>query len=424
MLVTAAWFVLATNMSIVELVTDLTYTSRMVRSSQPHLLRLHLQSFLLQQRPWISQAQQDQPQRPLKFLPPLAFLLDGNLTDVILKESMAAYSATSSQIVRLIQSKTVSTHVLALVTVLPERNLEQCFCENNLYNGAAPTAATNCNMACTGNANELCGAGNYLSVYNVGNLTAYQAPTAQKTNLPGSWNYQGCYTDNVNNVRALFWQIILTNNNTATSCLGLCQQYGYMAAGMEYCDECYCGDASALNASGSTQAPETDCQVPCSGDNPYYCGGGSRLPYYTWTGTPLQTFNYPTGPAMGSYQFLVGGVVVPLITTIGINNKVVFMEKSGTGAPNTTGTYELDLTAINNFTLAWRPLRVKSDIFCSAVVTLPDKAGRQLNIGGWAGASTYGVRIYWPDGSDGVWGTNDWQENVNEVSLLAGRWYV
>jgi len=299
----------------------------------------------------------------------------------------------------------------------------QCFCDNNLYNGAAPAATTNCNMACPGNANELCGAGNYLSVYNIGNLTAFQAPTAQKTNLPGSWTYQGCYTDNVNNVRALFWQIILTNNNTATSCLGLCQQYGYMAAGMEYGDECYCGDASALTASGSTQAPETDCQVPCSGDNTYYCGGGSRLSYYTWTGTPLYTFNYPTGAGMGSYQFLVGGVVVPLITTAGINNKAVFMEKSGTGAPNTTGTYELDLTAINNVTLAWRPLHVKSDIFCSAGVTLPDKAGRQLNIGGWAGASTYGVRIYWPDGSDGVWGTNDWQENVNEVSLLAGRWY-
>jgi len=37
--------------------------------------------------------------------------------------------------------------------------------------------------------------------------------------------------------------------------------------------------------------------------------------------------------------------------------------------------------------------------------------------------STYGVRLYTPDGSDGVWGTNDWQENVNEVTLLEGRWY-
>jgi hypothetical protein len=87
-------------------------------------------------------------------------------------------------------------------------------------------------MVCPGNSNELCGAGNFLSVYNTDNLIVYQPPTAQKTNLPGSWGYVGCFTDNINNSRALFWQIILTNNNTATSCLGLWQQYGYMAAGM------------------------------------------------------------------------------------------------------------------------------------------------------------------------------------------------
>ncbi len=300
---------------------------------------------------------------------------------------------------------------------------QQCFCDNFIYNGAAPTAAGNCNMPCPGNANEKCGAGDYLSIYHIGTLTAYQAPTAQKTNLPGSWTYQGCYSDNVNGNRALFWQSILTNNNTATSCLSLCAEYGFMAAGMEYGDECFCGEDSVLVGSGSTIQPETDCQVPCSGDGTYYCGGGARLSYYKWTGTPINVFHKPTGNAAGSYQFLVGGVVVPLITTAGINNKVVFMEKSGTGAPNTTGTYELDLTFISDISKAWRPLHVKSDIFCSAGITLPDKVGRQLNIGGWAGASTYGVRLYWPDGSPGVPGKNDWQENNAEVSLLAGRWY-
>jgi len=267
------------------------------------------------------------------------------------------------------------------------------------------------------------GAGDILSIYNTGNLTVYQAPTSQSTGLPGSWTYQGCYTDANTNERALIWQSILTTNNSATTCLNLCAEYGYMAAGTEYGDECYCGDDSHLIASGSTKAADTDCQVICSGDPSHYCGGGSRLSYYKWTGNPINIWHTLQGNAAGSYQFLIGGVVVPLITTTGINDKVVFMEKAGTGAPNTTGTYELDLAFIDDFAMAWRPLHVKSDIFCSATVTLPDKAGRQLNIGGWAGASTYGVRIYWPDGSPGVPGVNDWQENVNEVSLLAGRWY-
>jgi len=280
-------------------------------------------------------------------------------------------------------------------------------------------------MPCAGNQNEFCGAGDILSIYHTGNLTVYAPPASQKTDLPGSWVFSGCWTDSNPGNRAMIWQSILTTNNTATSCLGLCQAYGYMSAGMEYGSECYCGDHSHVLSSGSTQVAESECNTPCSGDPSYFCGAGARLSYYRWdaAAAPLYIWNTPTGAAAGSYQFLVPGVVIPLITTAGINGKIVFMEKAGTGAPNTTGTYELDLSLINDFSKAWRPLHVKSDIFCAAGVTLPDKAGRQLNIGGWSGASTYGVRLYAPDGSPGVPGVADWQENVNEVSLLAGRWY-
>jgi hypothetical protein len=117
------------------------------------------------------------------------------------------------------------------------------------------------------------------------------------------------------------------------------------------------------------------------------------------------------------FQFLIGGVVVPLVATVGINNKVSFLEKGGTGFPNSTGAYELDLTLTNNFGLAWRQMHVKSDVFCSASVVLPDKGARIINIGGWSLDSTFGIRLYTPDGSDGVNGTNDWQENFNELKL-------
>ena len=68
-------------------------------------------------------------------------------------------------------------------------------------------------------------------------------------------------------------------------------------------------------------------------------------------------------------------------------------------------------------------MHVKTDVFCAAGITLPDKAGRILNVGGWANDATYGVRLYWPDGTPGSWGVNDWHENVLEVSLQKGRWY-
>ncbi len=69
----------------------------------------------------------------------------------------------------------------------------QCFCDNFVRNGGQ-LASTNsqCAMTCGGNSGEICGGPNLLSVYSNGSLQVYQPPTAQKTNLPGSWSYAGC----------------------------------------------------------------------------------------------------------------------------------------------------------------------------------------------------------------------------------------
>ncbi|KAG8838678.1 hypothetical protein FRC20_006247, partial [Serendipita sp. 405] len=123
------------------------------------------------------------------------------------------------------------------------------------------------------------------------------------------------------------------------------------------------------------------------------------------------------------YELLIGGVVIPLIATLGINNKVNFMEKYGTGAPNSTGAYELDYSLANDFNHAWREMHVASDVFCAANIVLPDRKGRVLSVGGWSFESTQGVRFYTPDGSPGVNGTNDWEEHWDQIHLQQGRWY-
>lgn len=162
-------------------------------------------------------------------------------------------------------------------------------------------------------------------------------------------------------------------------------------------------------AAGATLQPETDCNMPCTGNGSYICGAGNRLSYYTWEGPAIQNWTYPQGNDAGEYVFLIGAPVVPLITSANINGKVTFIEKFGTSySGNSTGAYELDLSEINNFTAAWRTMHVKTDVFCSAGLTLPDKAGRQINVGGWSDVSTYGIRLYTPDGSPGVPGVNDW----------------
>ena len=233
------------------------------------------------------------------------------------------------------------------------------------------------------------------------------------------------------------YKIINPNNNSAQNCLSQCSDFGYPVGGMEYGDECCeffpdtqdtdmidnrdsdCGDPVDLTNAKSTKQSDTVCNMPCSGDARYLCGSGNLLSLYRWTGTPLYTWQMPQGSAAGVYQLLIGGVVVPLMTSQMITGKVTFLEKHGTGAANSTGAYELDVSKVNNFASAWRTMNgLKTDVFCSAGLILPDKVGRQINVGGWSESSTFGVRLYWPGGP-----SNDWQENVAELTLQYGRWY-
>ncbi|KAH9958446.1 copper radical oxidase [Russula dissimulans] len=296
----------------------------------------------------------------------------------------------------------------------------QCFCGNNLVNGAVTASQGDCNMACSGNSTEACGGPNRLSVYSsTGSVTALAVPTVQKTNLPGKWQYSRCLAE-PGAVRVFPYQIIFLNNNTAQNCLSQCSTFGYPAAGMELGDECWCGDVADITNYGGTTAAATDCSMPCSGDPLHLCGGAERLQLYLWNGV-LNTWNTPA--IIGQYQYLVPGLVPPLLATLGINGKVSFLEKRPSEFANSTGAYELDLSLVDNFDLAWREMHVKSDVFCSGAVVLPDKAARILNVGGWSDTSASGIRLYAPDGSPGINGTNDWEENPNALRLQTGRWY-
>lgn len=333
-----------------------------------------------------------------------------------------SYQAPDSQ--TLTQQSCAATCLGMNYTISGTEYASQCFCGDTIVNGGSQTVESACNTACTGDSSEMCGGGDRLTIYSDGTPTVDLLPAPQTGGLNGSWTYEGCYEDNVNQARTFFWQIFYDGIMTPNMCLSQCAAFGYMAAGLEYGQECYCGDPANIQTVGSTQQPDTSCNIPCAGNASAICGGENLLSTYFWTGTPFYTWTFPQEPAQaGSYTFLIGGETVPLITMQSITGKVTFLSKWGTGPANETGAYELDLTEIDNWDLAWRTLHVKTDIFCSAGIILPDKVGRQLTVGGWSGESTDGLRLYWPDGSAGVPGTNDWQENVEELSLQIGRWY-
>ncbi|KAF6829857.1 WSC domain-containing protein [Colletotrichum plurivorum] len=300
----------------------------------------------------------------------------------------------------------------------------QCFCGNAIYAGGKPaTDPTSCSTPCGGKPTEMCGGPDRMTIMSKGTPQTYAPPVPQRSGLNGSWTYEGCLEDNVGGKRTFGQQTIYAGTLTAGLCVDACAKFGYMAAGLEYGEECYCGDPSNIVTAGAKFVDESRCSITCAGNATGICGGLAVMSTYFWTGTPLYQWEYATGNAAGTYEFFIGGKCIPLMTMETIQGKVTFLEKWGTGPPNSTGAYELDVSLAPDLNRAWREMHVKTDVFCSAGLTLPDKAGRQMNIGGWSGDSTYGVRLYIPSGSAGVNGTTDWQEDAQNLRLQDGRWY-
>lgn len=150
-----------------------------------------------------------------------------------------------------------------------------------------------------------------------------------------------------------------------------------------------CGDVANIAVAGASVVGDEQCDSPCVGNLSTICGSNNKLSYYAWDGEPLYSWEFRSGTSAGEYSLLIGGVCIPLITSQSLTGKITFLEKAGEEEGNSTGAYELDLASINNFEKAWRPMHVQTDIFCSGALTLPDRVGRQINVGGWSGISRF-----------------------------------
>jgi len=146
-------------------------------------------------------------------------------------------------------------------------------------------------MLCAGNTTEFCGAGNRLSVYQLGgaNATTTTTPTAPPVTIPTGWASQGCWVDGKFG-RILTNQIPDSSTNTIENCINTCAAGNYTISGTEYSSQCFC-DNHIQN--GGTLAAPTDCDMPCSGNSSEFCGAGNRITIWS-IGTPV--VNPPPAP--------------------------------------------------------------------------------------------------------------------------------
>ena len=152
-----------------------------------------------------------------------------------------------------------------------------------------------CNFACAGNQDDTCGgntgAGLISVFYDATRFTPGSNATSGPGGLPipssvGNFTYAGCWSDNVNG-RALSG---LAPNppaagTTYESCAAAC--LGWEFFGLEYANQCYCGNSMANGAvlQASSNPDINGCSMFCQGNSSEYCGGPNRLNVFQYNGT-------------------------------------------------------------------------------------------------------------------------------------------
>ncbi|KAK0736199.1 WSC domain-containing protein [Apiosordaria backusii] len=193
---------------------------------------------------------------------------------------------------RVLPSKIISTHDMTAAKCaincagydyFGTQWSSECYCGSNAPTDPAP--ASECNMPCSGNPDETCGAGMRLNVYEFDGSCDEEPPA----DISG-YEYKGCYTDNVPQ-RVLGGITVTQQDMTLEKCAATCGAGGYSFFGVEYGAECYCG--TTLDAA-STKVSEGDCSMTCMGDHSQQCGGPNRLNIYqkpdtTGTGSNLES---------------------------------------------------------------------------------------------------------------------------------------
>ncbi|KAI0737847.1 hypothetical protein C8Q80DRAFT_1276257 [Daedaleopsis nitida] len=113
---------------------------------------------------------------------------------------------------------------------------------------------------------------------------AFQAPT-----IPLNWTtIAACAVDNPSRILAndITTQVA---NNTPAACVASCAAQGFGYAGVEFGNECHCGSGLADVVQ---PAPDGACDIACTGDARFACGGSWAIQLYSFPALRPGTWTY------------------------------------------------------------------------------------------------------------------------------------
>jgi hypothetical protein len=160
---------------------------------------------------------------------------------------------------------------------------DECWCGNSIQYANHPQDASNCQYSCAGDPTQLCGGASAIIIYKRG-IPFTTGPVTTLVKNYKSYHLTKCWRDEQ-------WLSggprLLTNEPnpplpheevTVQKCIDACAKSGYSSAGLEWSQECFCGDISVPPAQS---APVDDCNMPCTDNAKQYCGGPNRMLIYT-----------------------------------------------------------------------------------------------------------------------------------------------
>lgn len=209
----------------------------------------------------------------------------------------------------------------------------QCFCGDSLSSSSTEVADSDCNMACGGDSTETCGGSNLLSVYE---NNEYATPGG--STIPG-YKYLGCYNDTTAS-RSLSGGYTGSDTMTVEACASYCNGANYF--GVEYYDECYCGDTLATD---STVQAVTDCSYPCSGNSSEFCGGSNRLDLYQLISAIVTTSSEPVSSSTTSTTVVSSSTTISISTTTSTIVSSSIPSSSSTTVPVSVSTISSSTTS-------------------------------------------------------------------------------
>ncbi|PVF98143.1 WSC-domain-containing protein [Serendipita vermifera] len=160
----------------------------------------------------------------------------------------------------------------------------ECSCGNISFPPGNLADINDCGMPCLGDGSQYCGGPSRVLIYNKpGSTGTGPTPTGSWTPAQG-----GCWSDNVDHVRALDHGAGSADDMTPAKCQSLCEADGFSLAGVEYGRECFCGNTIM----GNNRPSANICTMTCSGDSSQKCGGPDAINIYVKDNYP-----YTVGPA-------------------------------------------------------------------------------------------------------------------------------